>query len=169
MTRALCLALLVATAVAGGAQAQTLTVAIDHSTRLNVAGSAASVVVGNPSVADVIVVDSHTVFVSGRGYGETDLIVLDGGGRTLYSGEVLVGSPSAGRVSVYRGGDRTDMACAPGCEVSFRSPAKVGAGSGSQGGASAAPANSAPSLGSMLSGAVGGGAQAVSSGMRAPQ
>lgn len=157
MIRALCLALLVATAAAGAAGAQTLTVAIDHSARLNVAGSAASVVVGNPQVADVTVVDSHTVFVSGRGYGETDLIVLDGAGRTLYSGEVLVGGPTNGQVSVYRGADRTDMACAPGCEVSFRSPTKSAAGSGSGGGA-AAPANggsSSPSLGALMSGAAG--------------
>ena len=169
MTRALCLALLVATAVAGGAQAQTLMVAIDHSTRLNVAGSAASVVVGNPQVADVVVVDSHTVFVSGRGYGETDLIVLDGVGRTLYSGEVVVGGATGGQVSVYRGADRTDMACAPGCEVSFRSPNKSGGGSGAQGGGSAAPASTAPPLGSMISGAVASGAQAVSGGGHPPQ
>ena len=29
-------------------------------------------------------------------------------GRTIYSGEVMVGSPSDGRVSVYRGAARTD-------------------------------------------------------------
>ena len=155
MTRALPLALLFAS-IAASAAAEPLTVAIDHSSRLNVQGAAASVVVGNPQVADVTVVDSHTVFVSGRGYGETDVVVLDGAGRTIYAGEILVGTPGGGRVSVYRGAERTDMACAPGCEVSFRSPTK-GAGSGSAGGtAQAGGGSSGPSMGSMIAGAVGG-------------
>jgi hypothetical protein len=114
------------------------------------------VVVGNPQVADVTVVDSHTVFVSGRGYGQTDVVVLDSLGRTLYAGDVFVGGQSGGRVSVWRGGERTDMACAPGCEVSFRSPSKTAAGSGSSGG-SAAPASSSggPGIGGVVAGAVG--------------
>jgi Flp pilus assembly secretin CpaC len=129
------LAFAAALALATPLAAQTMVVPIDHSTRLNVSGSAASVVVGNPQVADVTVVDSHTVFVSGRGYGQTDVVVLDGAGRTLYAGEVIVGSPTTyGQVSVYRGAARTDMACAPNCEVTFRSPTK-GESSGSAGGA----------------------------------
>ncbi len=162
MTRALPLAVLLAS-IAASAHAEPLMVAIDHSSRLDVRGAAASVVVGNPQVADVTVVDSHTVFVSGRGYGETDVVVLDGAGRTLYAGEIMVGTPGGGRVSVYRGAERTDMACAPGCEVSFRSPAK-GGGSGSAGGDSspAGGASSTPSMASPLSGAVGGVTAATS-------
>jgi len=161
--RALPLAFFLAS-VAATAIAEPLTVAIDHSSRLNVQGAAASVVVGNPQVADVTVVDSHTVFVSGRGYGETDVVVLDAGGRTLYAGEIMVGTPGGGRVSVYRGAERTDMACAPGCEVSFRSPTK-GGGSGSAGGATgpAGGASSGGSMGSMIAGAVGGMGAAASS------
>ncbi len=163
MTRMLALAVLSAS-IAAGAFAEPLSLAIDHSSRLNVRGAAASVVVGNPQVADVTVVDSHTVFVSGRGYGETDVVVLDGAGRTVYEGEVVVGTPSSGRVSVYRGSDRTDMACAPGCEVSFRSSTK-GSGSGSAGGVSApaGSASSGPSVGSMVAAAVGGVTSAASS------
>jgi Flp pilus assembly secretin CpaC len=147
----------------GPALAEALTVPIDHSTRLSIAGSAASVVVGNPQVADVTVVDSHTVFISGRGYGETDVVVLDGAGRTVYAGEVMVGSPNNGRVSVYRGAARTDMACAPGCEVSFRSATK-GTGSGSDGGA-ASPAGASPAAGGGLAGMMGGAMNAAASGV----
>lgn len=116
------------------AQAEALIVPLDHSTRLRVAGSASSVVVGNPAVADVTVVDSHTLFVSGRGYGVTDVVVLDVSGRTLFSTEVVVGVAHTGRVSVWRGPTRVDMACTPSCQPSIRS-----------GGASAgAPAAAAP-------------------------
>lgn len=163
MIRALSLAAALTLLTAAPLAAETLTVAIDHSTRLSVAGSAASVVVGNPQVADVTVVDSHTVFVSGRGYGETDVVVLDGAGRTLYSGEVLVGGGNGGRVSIYRGSERTDMACAPGCEVSFRSPTKGGS-SGSAGGATPQAQSGQQQgggLGQMLTGAMSGAASTV--------
>ncbi len=156
------LALLLLVASTGPALAESLTVPIDHSTRLSIGGSAASVVVGNPQVADVTVVDSHTVFISGRGYGETDVVVLDSAGRTVYSGEVLVGSPNNGRVSVYRGAARTDMACAPGCEVSFRSATK-GSSSGSDGGAAAPSASAAPGGG--IAGMLGGAMNAAASGV----
>ena len=159
--RASALAVLIVALSTGPALADALTVPIDHSTRISVPGSAASVVVGNPQVADVTVVDSHTVFVSGRGYGETDIVVLDGAGRTVYSNEVMVGSPNNGRVSIYRGAARTDMACAPGCEVSFRSATK-GTSSGSEGGTSA-PAAAAPGGG--IAGMVGGTMNAAASGV----
>ena len=41
---------------------------------------------------------------------EVDVVVLDRAGRTLYAGDVIVGSGESGRVSVYRGQDRTDWA-----------------------------------------------------------
>ena len=157
------LSLLVVLGSSVPAFADSLTVPIDHSMRLSVTGSAASVVVGNPQVADVTVVDSHTLFVSGRGYGETDIVVLDGAGRTVYSNEVLVGSPANGRVSVYRGAARTDMACAPGCEVSFRSATR-GTSSGSEGGA-AAPAAAGAAPGGGIAGMVGGAMNAAASGV----
>ena len=99
--------------VAGAARAEGLSVALDHSARLNVQG-ASSVVVGDATVADVTVVDGHTVFVEGRGYGSTAIVINDRAGRTLYSGDVTVVRP-AGGVSVYRGLVRSDFACAPDC------------------------------------------------------
>ncbi|MFV4677402.1 hypothetical protein ACNJU9_21550, partial [Mycobacterium tuberculosis] len=89
------------------------------------------------------------------------MIVLDGAGRPLYSGEVTVTSPNAGRVSIYRGAARTDMACAPGCEVTFRSPTK-GDSSGSAGGAipqgagGGAGANPGAAIAGLLGGMAGG-------------
>ena len=39
--------------------------------------NAGAVVIGNPSIADVTVHSANTLFVVGRGYGETNLIVLN--------------------------------------------------------------------------------------------
>ena len=99
--------------VAGVARAATLAVALDHASRLNVRG-AANVVIGNDKVVDVTVVDSHTVYVVGKAYGSTNVIISDRDGRTLFSGDVAVNPPVAS-VSVYRGADRTEEACAPDC------------------------------------------------------
>ena len=149
-----------ALSVGAPALAQSMVVPIDHSVRLGVQGQAASVVVGNPAVADVTVVDTHTLFVSGRGYGETDVVVLDRSGRTIYSGDVIVAAPNAGRASVYRGADRTDMACAPACSVTTRSPTDP-----SKGGASAAPAAAGGAPSNPLAGLLAGAAGAAGAGM----
>jgi hypothetical protein len=150
-------ALLLATTAAAAAPAlalaESLVVPIDHSTRLDVRGSAASVVV-------VTVVDSHTVFISGRGYGETDVVILDHAGRTLYSGDVIVAAAGSGRVSVYRGSDRTDLACAPACSVSTRSPVDPSKEGAASAGAGASPvAGFAQGVGGMAAGGVNAAAK----------
>lgn len=102
------------------AQSRPLSVEVDHVARLNLSGSAASVIVGNPRIADVTVVDARTLFVSGRAYGTTEIVVLDGAGRSIYQGEVVVSSPSAGQVRVWRGAEVTHMACSATCSENSR-------------------------------------------------
>lgn len=99
--------------VAGAARAESLSVALDHAARINVQG-AASVIVGDDKIADVTVVDSRTVFVEGRDYGSTAIVVNDKDGHTVFSGDITVVRPSSG-VAVYRGLVRSDFACAPDC------------------------------------------------------
>jgi len=108
-------------AVAGAAQAQSLNVEIDRSARVALRGSAASVIVGNPAIADVTVVDANTLFVTGKGYGVTEVIAVDGIGRTLYQGEIIVTGGSTGSVRVWRGAQATELACAASCSTSIRS------------------------------------------------
>jgi Flp pilus assembly secretin CpaC len=139
-------ALAAAVSTAAAAAVPGIVVPIDQSTRLSIAGSAYSVLVGSPSVADVTVVDSHTLYISGRSYGSTDVVVLDRDGSMLYRGDVVVTAPEVGRVSVYRGAARTDLACAPGCQVAARG--------GGGGGAAPAGGGTPPGSPGTLSGAV---------------
>ena len=114
-------ALFAAPAAAVG-QSRPLSVEIDHSTRVQLRGAAASVIVGNPSIADVTVVDASTLFVTGKGYGVTEVVAVDGIGRTLFQGEIVVTAPNSSHVRVWRGGQgTTDMACASSCAPSVRS------------------------------------------------
>ena len=82
-----------------------LTVGLNESQRVPLNGEAAQIIVGDPAVADVALVDAHSVIVMGRGYGSTQLIITDHGGRTLLASRVtVVGSGSEeGRITLYRG------------------------------------------------------------------
>lgn len=111
-----------AVAVAAPAAAQSrLSVQIDHSERVQLRGSASSVIVGNPAIADVTVVDANTLFVTGKGYGVTEVIAVDAIGRTVFQSQVVVTGGTTGSVRVWRGGAVSEMACAGSCAVSVRS------------------------------------------------
>lgn len=148
-----CLAL---TAFGGEAIAASLSVPLDRSVRLSVPGSAASVVIGNPEIADVTVVDSHNIFVSGRSFGSTDIHVLDADGRVLVSTDLVVSPSSSGHVSVYRGPTRTDLSCSPVCEGAPASSARASSSlAGALAGAAVSGATAAKALaGSAVPGAV---------------
>jgi len=104
-----------------GAQSARLSVEVDQAARVQLRGPAGSVIVGNPLIADVTVVDSNTLYITGKGYGVTEIVAVDSIGRTVFQSEVVVTAGSgAGRVRVWRGGQATEMACAASCSPSLR-------------------------------------------------
>lgn len=114
---------LIATAVATTAVAQSrpLNVEIDRSARVALRGAAASVIVGNPAIADVTVVDANTLYITGKGYGVTEVVAVDPIGRTVFQSQVVVtAGDGGGRVRVWRGAQATEMACASSCSPSLR-------------------------------------------------
>ena len=114
-------ALLVAPAI-GTAQSASLNVEIDQAQRVQLRGPAGSVIVGNPALADVTVVDSNTLYITGKGYGVTEIVAVDAIGRTVFQSQVVVtDGAGAGRVRVWRAGQATEMACAASCSPSVRS------------------------------------------------
>lgn len=110
----------VSSAAQASAQDNSLSVQIDESRRIEFRGTAGSVIVGNPQIADVTVVDGHTLFVTGKGYGVTEVIAVDGAGRTIFQSQVVVTDGGFGRVRVWRGAQSTEMACAASCAPSVR-------------------------------------------------
>jgi len=124
MTRLIAAAIVAASAVAAPALAQSaLEVQIDHSQRIQLRGAAASVIVANPQIADVQVVDANTLYIVGKGYGVTEVAVVDAIGRSLFQNQVVVTGGTTGAVRVWRGGRMTEMACASSCAPSVRSAA----------------------------------------------
>ena len=117
-------ALLIAALTAAGvaaAQSAPLNIQIDRSQRVALRGAAGSVIVGNPAIADVTVVDANTLFITGKGYGVTEVVAVDAIGRTVFQSQVVVTGGSTGSVRVWRGAQATEMACAASCAPSIRS------------------------------------------------
>lgn len=112
-------ALVVSAPMAVQAQSGRLNVGIDEAQRVQLRGAAGSVIVGNPQIADVTVVDANTLFITGKGYGVTEVVAVDALGRTLFQSAVVVTDGSgSGRVRVWRGAQATEMACASSCAPS---------------------------------------------------
>lgn len=108
-------ALIAATLASAAASAQTITAPLGRAVRVPLGGSAADVVVGDPKIADVTVVSPTAIFVAGKAFGATNLVVLDRTGRTIFSGSVQVPMSSDGQVSVVRGGKASAYLCSPTC------------------------------------------------------
>jgi Flp pilus assembly secretin CpaC len=121
------LPLVCAAALPAQAQDGRLSVQIDSVQRVQLGGAASSVIVGNPEIADVTVVDANTLFITGKGYGVTEVVAVDGIGRTVFQRQIVVTGGSSGSVRVWRGGQATEMACAGSCAPSVRSPAAAAA------------------------------------------
>jgi Flp pilus assembly secretin CpaC len=97
------------------ASAQDIRVALDQAFPVRLAEAAQGVAIGNPSIAGVSVQNDHFLFVTGRSYGATNLVVVGDNGRILYSGRVIVTPDETGAVIVTRGTDTARLECSPVC------------------------------------------------------
>ena len=78
--------------------------------------NAGAVVIGNPEIADVTVHSANTLFVVGRGYGETNLVVLNSSGHTIMNADIqVVNKISSNGVRLYNGKMRESYSCVPYC------------------------------------------------------
>lgn len=108
-------AVLAAIAMSSVASAETILVTMDQAKLTRLPPRTATLVVGNPLIADVSVQAGGTVVITGKGYGVTNLIALDRNGSKIYDKLVRVQGP-AENVVVYRGMTRESYICEPNCE-----------------------------------------------------
>jgi Flp pilus assembly secretin CpaC len=104
-----------ATSLSSARAAEVINVTMDQASIARVPDHTATLVVGNPLIADVSMQAGGTMVVTGKGYGVTNLIALDRAGKVLAEELVRVKGPSES-VVVYRGVTRESYACAPNCE-----------------------------------------------------
>lgn len=105
------------TAPIGAATGGQISVEIDQASLVRLERPAATIVMGNPSVADVSLRDGTTAFVIGRTFGTTNMIVLDAAGIEIANIRVQVGATNgSGVVVLSRGSDQHNYNCATRCE-----------------------------------------------------
>jgi hypothetical protein len=99
----------------GAAAAADISVRLDQAKLVKLPENVATVVVGNPSIADGSVQPGGVLVITGKGFGITNMMALDRAGTVLMEKTVEVDSPDSA-VVVYRGIDRESYSCLPICE-----------------------------------------------------
>jgi Flp pilus assembly secretin CpaC len=97
------------------ADARDIRVALDQAFPIRLSESAEGVAIGNPAIAGVSVQNDRFLFVTGRSYGSTNLVIVGDSGRVLYSGRVVVTPDETNVVMVTRGVDTARLECTPLC------------------------------------------------------
>lgn len=94
---------------------ETLVVTIDQAKIVKVPPGTEALIVGNAAIADVTLLkQGSTMIITGRGFGETNFVALDGAGNQLAQSLIrVVGGRNA--LLVQRGMQRQSYACAPQC------------------------------------------------------
>lgn len=92
-----------------------VTVEMDQAKLLKLPEKTATVVIGNPLIADVAVQPGGIMVVTAKGYGMTNLVALDRSGSILIERPIQVVAPTE-NVVMYRGVERESYSCKPICE-----------------------------------------------------
>jgi len=93
-----------------------VTVNVDQARIMRLPQGVATIVIGNPLIADATL-QGGVLVLTGKGYGTTNLVALGRDGHVVASDTVEVVAPkSADLVVVYKGTDRESYSCAPMCE-----------------------------------------------------
>ena len=100
---------------AGVAHARDIRVALDQAFPIRLSEPAEGVATGNPTIAGVSVQNDRFLFVTGRSYGSTNLVVVGENGRVLYSGRVVVTPDETDVVMITRGNETARLECTPLC------------------------------------------------------
>ncbi len=107
--------------------AEVLAVESDRSIMVTLPASPGAIVIGNPSIADVSV-NGDKLFLHGRGFGQTNLIVMDLNGNKIMDYDLVVRNSAESVVAVYAPGGflgttgpiRRSYTCLPNCEAQMQ-------------------------------------------------
>lgn len=104
---------------ATGANAQTneMWLTIDQVRAYDMRQPVASIVVGNPVIADVSVQANNKVLLYGKAPGLTNIYFFDKDGNRLENLNIRVQSQTNDMLVVYRGTQRTSYTCTRNCEM----------------------------------------------------
>src|SRR5246500_2058677 len=93
-----------------------IAVNVDQAKLVKLPSRVATIVVGNPLIADVALQAGGVLVVTGKGYGATNFIAMDRAGEVLVDRQIQVEGPTDQLITVYRGVDRESYSCMPVCQ-----------------------------------------------------
>jgi hypothetical protein len=96
--------------------ANPIAVNVDQARLVKLPARVATIVVGNPLIADVALQAGGVIVVTGKGYGATNFIAMDRAGEVLVDRVIQVEGPTDQLITVYRGIDRESYSCMPICQ-----------------------------------------------------
>ena len=96
--------------------AESISVVVDQAKLVRLPDKVATIVVGNPLIADVSLQPGGLMVVTGKGYGSTNVMALDRQGTVLIDRMIQVEGPTDKLVTVYRGVERESYSCTPVCQ-----------------------------------------------------
>jgi Flp pilus assembly secretin CpaC len=96
--------------------ADTIAVNVDQAKLVKLPTHVATIVVGNPLIADVALQTGGVIVVTGKGYGATNFIAMSRSGEVLVDRVIQVEGPTDQLVTIYRGVERESYSCMPICQ-----------------------------------------------------
>lgn len=104
---------------ASSAFAEGISVLVNQAKIVKLSGNADTIIVGNPEIADASVQDASTLILTGKGFGVTNLVVIDQNGSTIVDEQITVSRQSVNSVRVYRRANVQTLSCTPVCEAAY--------------------------------------------------
>jgi hypothetical protein len=103
-------------AASGAVQADTVSINVDQAQVVRLPDRVATIIIGNPLIADASLQGGGILVVTGKGFGATNLLALDRQGRVVMDKMVQVAGPGqTDVVIVYKGVNRESYSCVPEC------------------------------------------------------
>lgn len=103
-------------ALAPASAASPVVVHVDQARIIKLPERAVTVVIGNPLIADLSLQRNGLAVITGKGYGATNVVVLDKDGSVLAEHDIEVQGPVDPTVVVFRGDAvRETYSCTPDC------------------------------------------------------
>ena len=123
-------------------------VSVDEARIMKLPDRVATIVIGNPLIADAALQGGGILVLTGKGFGSTNLLALDRSVKVIKDTTIqVVGPASRDLVVVYKGIERESYSCAPECERRLTlgdSPAYFGAILSQAGSRTGGPGGGAP-------------------------
>lgn len=113
-------ATILAAACASATAGKGISVQVNQARIVKLARPADTIVVGNPKIADASVQDSMTIVLTGKGFGATNLVVLDEAGQPIIDEQVSVSRDTTDSVRVFRRARIETLHCSPVCETAYQ-------------------------------------------------